>query len=46
MNRIIAIPSNGPDITNYISEHFGHCEYFVGIEMPYNLNLNFEVINI
>ena len=33
MNRIIAIPSNGPDISNYISEHFGHCDYFVGIEI-------------
>jgi len=33
MNRIIAIPSNGPELTDLISDHFGHCNYFVGIEI-------------
>ncbi|MFX0026386.1 MAG: NifB/NifX family molybdenum-iron cluster-binding protein [Candidatus Hermodarchaeota archaeon] len=33
MNRIIAIPSNGPELNDLISEHFGHCNYFVGIEI-------------
>ena len=31
--RIIGIPSNGPDLSDQISEHFGHCPYFVGVEV-------------
>ena len=33
MKRIIGIPSNGPELFDDISAHFGHCEYFVGIEV-------------
>jgi predicted Fe-Mo cluster-binding NifX family protein len=33
MKRIIGIPSNGLDLSDKISEHFGHCNYFVGIEL-------------
>jgi predicted Fe-Mo cluster-binding NifX family protein len=33
MNRIIGIPSDGPEITDNISAHFGHCSYFLGIEI-------------
>jgi predicted Fe-Mo cluster-binding NifX family protein len=33
MARIIGIPSDGPEISDNISAHFGHCNYFVGIEI-------------
>ncbi|MBN1802054.1 MAG: NifB/NifX family molybdenum-iron cluster-binding protein [Candidatus Lokiarchaeota archaeon] len=33
MARIIGIPSVGPDLSDNISAHFGHCEYFVGVEL-------------
>ncbi|MFX1573835.1 MAG: NifB/NifX family molybdenum-iron cluster-binding protein [Promethearchaeota archaeon] len=33
MNRIIGIPSDGPEISDNISPHFGHCNYFIGIEI-------------
>jgi len=33
MNRIIGIPSDGPEIADNISPHFGHCNYFIGIEI-------------
>jgi len=33
MNRIIGIPSDGPEISDNISAHFGHCNFFVGIEI-------------
>ena len=33
MNRIIGIPSDGPETSDNISPHFGHCNYFVGIEI-------------
>jgi len=33
MNRIIGIPSDGPEISDNLSSHFGHCNYFVGIEI-------------
>jgi len=36
MKRIIGIPSNGPELNDLISEHFGHCNYFVGIEVDEN----------
>ncbi len=33
MKRIIGIPSDGPETSDNISPHFGHCNYFVGIEI-------------
>jgi predicted Fe-Mo cluster-binding NifX family protein len=33
MNKIIGIPSDGPETSDSISAHFGHCNYFVGIEI-------------
>ena len=33
MNRIIGIPSDGPETSDNVSPHFGHCNYFVGIEI-------------
>ena len=33
MSRIIGIPANGPKLEDNISEHFGHCEYFIGIKL-------------
>ncbi len=33
MNRIIGIPSDGTEISDNISAHFGHCNFFVGIEI-------------
>ncbi|MHA1914208.1 MAG: NifB/NifX family molybdenum-iron cluster-binding protein [Promethearchaeota archaeon] len=32
MTKIIGIPSNGPELTDSISQHFGHCQYFIGVE--------------
>ncbi|NHJ26176.1 MAG: dinitrogenase iron-molybdenum cofactor biosynthesis protein [Candidatus Lokiarchaeota archaeon] len=36
MKRIIGIPSDGPNLTDPISAHFGHCRYFVGVELDEN----------
>ena len=33
MNRVVGIPSDGPEMFDNISAHFGHCNYFVGIEI-------------
>ncbi len=33
MNKIIGIPSNGAELSDNISPHFGHCNYFLGIEI-------------
>lgn len=33
MNKIIGIPSNGPEIYDKISSHFGHCNFFIGVEI-------------
>ncbi|MFX1503278.1 MAG: NifB/NifX family molybdenum-iron cluster-binding protein [Promethearchaeota archaeon] len=33
MNRIIGIPSNGTELSDHMSPHFGHCSYFIGIEI-------------
>ncbi len=33
MNRIIGIPANGPELSDTISDHFGHCAWFVGVEL-------------
>lgn len=39
MARTIGIPANGPELTDKISEHFGHCNYFVGVELDDNTNM-------
>ena len=39
MNKVIGIPSNGPELSDAISDHFGHCRYFVGIEIDEGKNL-------
>ncbi|MFW9819863.1 MAG: NifB/NifX family molybdenum-iron cluster-binding protein [Candidatus Thorarchaeota archaeon] len=33
MKKIIGIPSDGSETSANISAHFGHCNYFVGIEI-------------
>ncbi|MBD3253835.1 MAG: dinitrogenase iron-molybdenum cofactor biosynthesis protein [Candidatus Lokiarchaeota archaeon] len=33
MKRVIGVPSDGPELTDQISQHFGHCNYFVGVEI-------------
>lgn len=33
MKKVIGIPSNGPNLSDNISDHFGHCNYFVGIKI-------------
>lgn len=38
MVKIIGIPSNGPELSDNISEHFGHCKYFIGIEIDKGKN--------
>ncbi|MFX1409802.1 MAG: NifB/NifX family molybdenum-iron cluster-binding protein [Promethearchaeota archaeon] len=38
MKRIVGIPSDGPELLDRISEHFGHCNYFIGIEIGENSN--------
>ncbi|MFX1338373.1 MAG: NifB/NifX family molybdenum-iron cluster-binding protein [Promethearchaeota archaeon] len=38
MNKVIGIPSDGPELSDNISEHFGHANYFVGIEIDENNN--------
>jgi len=39
MNKVVGIPSNGPELSDSISDHFGHCRYFVGIEIDEEKNL-------
>ena len=39
MIRTIGIPANGPELTDTISEHFGHCNYFVGVEIHDNIDM-------
>jgi len=36
MNKIIGIPADGPSLSDMISQHFGHCNYFVGVEITVN----------
>ena len=31
MKRIIGLPADGPELSDPISGHFGHCNYFVGV---------------
>ena len=33
MSKIVGIPANGPELSDKISEHFGHCSHFVGVEI-------------
>ena len=33
MNKIIGFPADGPELSDNLSEHFGHCSYFVGVEI-------------
>ena len=33
MSRIIGVPSEGSELSDNISAHFGHCSYFVGVEV-------------
>ena len=39
MNQVIGIPSDGPELSDAISEHFGHCRYYVGIEVDEEKNV-------
>ena len=39
MKKVIGIPANGPELLDNISEHFGHCSYFVGVELGEKRNL-------
>jgi predicted Fe-Mo cluster-binding NifX family protein len=36
MGKIIGVPSNGPNLYDIISEHFGHCNYFIGVQLENN----------
>ena len=36
MTMIIGIPSNGSNFSDNISQHFGHCKFFLGIEISDN----------
>ena len=38
MNKIIGFPADGPELSDNLSEHFGHCSYFVGVEIDENNN--------
>ncbi len=40
MKKIIGIPADGPDLTDNISLHFGHCKYFVGVEITEENKIN------
>ncbi len=33
LSKIIGIPSNGSALSDTISQHFGHCKYFLGVEI-------------
>ena len=47
MSKIVGIPANGPEISDNISEHFGHCSHFVGVEIDENNTLKqvFSIAN-
>ena len=40
MNKVIGFPADGPELSDNLSEHFGHCSYFVGVEIDENNNFN------
>ncbi len=33
MSRIVGVPSDGSELSDNISAHFGHCRYFVGVKI-------------
>ncbi len=33
MSKIVGIPADGPELSDAISGHFGHCSHFVGVEI-------------
>jgi len=39
MKRIIGFAADGPNISDRLSEHFGHSNYFVGVELEDNKNI-------
>jgi len=47
MSKIVGIPANGPKLSDNISEHFGHCSHFVGVEVDENNTLKqvFSIAN-
>jgi predicted Fe-Mo cluster-binding NifX family protein len=47
MSKIVGIPANGPELSDNISEHFGHCSHFVGVEVDENNTLKqvFSIAN-
>ncbi len=46
MKKIVGIPANGPELSDSMSEHFGHCNYFVGVEIDENsINKAFSLQN-
>jgi len=42
LKRVVCIPSNGPHVSDLLSKHFGHSNYFIGIEI--NKNHNYKTI--
>ncbi|MFW9876325.1 MAG: NifB/NifX family molybdenum-iron cluster-binding protein [Candidatus Thorarchaeota archaeon] len=38
MNQIVGIPAEGSELSDNISAHFGHCPFFMGIEILNNHN--------
>lgn len=38
MKKIIGFPSQGPNLSDNISPHFGHCKYWVGIDIDEDNN--------
>ncbi|MFW9896095.1 MAG: NifB/NifX family molybdenum-iron cluster-binding protein [Candidatus Thorarchaeota archaeon] len=36
MNRIVGIPAEGTELSDNISLHFGHCPFFMGVEILEN----------
>jgi len=33
MKKTIAFPSQGPNLSDNLSPHFGHCKYWIGVEI-------------
>lgn len=40
MKKIIGFPASGPELTDAVSGHFGHCQYFVGVELDEEGSIN------
>ncbi|MFW9772498.1 MAG: NifB/NifX family molybdenum-iron cluster-binding protein [Candidatus Heimdallarchaeota archaeon] len=47
MKRIIGIPADGTELSDNISPHFGHCRYFIGVELLDNekIKKTFSITN-